>query len=159
MSTLQKEEEGSGNSLESCLKADEKGFIHPFGDSKIRHKATSQAVTTASVFEETLLRLTVELEGLSGIPGCEETIIQHTLMEIEDHVHYVSKQLESMKRNEATQAAEKVKQLLGLLERSLETWRKQYSHSKLITVCILFLLSTDTHLLGRKMHIDSHRPL
>ena len=80
--------------------------------------------------EETLLRSTAQLEELSQIPSPVETsTIQRVLSDVENTVQYIREHIQTVKRNEAAKAAGKVKHLLGLLEKSLETWRMQYPDS------------------------------
>ena len=162
-SGLQKEGECSSGTLESCLKPDEGGFLHPFGDKKIRNKATSRTIATTLSLEETLLQSTTQLEELSRIPSSVETsTIQRTLTEVEHAVQYVHEHIQTVKRTEAAKAAGKVKHLLGLLEKSLETWRMQYPDASPLKIdnrlYSSFPPSTVIHSFGRKIRIESYRP-
>lgn len=72
-SGLRVEGESPGSTLESCLKPDEHGFLHPFGDPRIRNIATSRAFVTGLSLEKALLQSTARLGELS--PASNETAV------------------------------------------------------------------------------------
>ena len=109
-------------SFESALKRGPDGFLHPFGLPRDKNAATAHEFARLSRHKDALHALEAKLENLSE--ASSTSIIQSTLLELEDGVGSLSESLVGARESNVTDIL--VRELetgLGSLKEHLVDWR------------------------------------